>query len=306
VELNSLDLNKLHVFVVAAQLSSFSLAAKRLGLSRSAISQAIAALEAALGIALFDRVGRGVVLTELGRTLLARVLAYQTGLASVLAELGQRSTRPKGSARLGLFIGFSKARLTDFLAAFLGEFPDVNVKVLFLPHAELAARLLERKLDVALSLHPLSREARVLGSVPLFEEELLLVSGRKHHLVQPKLSQIRELPIVDYYERGELTRAWIRHHFRTDPGALRIRAHAAAVDFVLELIQKDVGVGVVPRHVAAPLLARGALRQIRSKRRELADTIWLNQIRDFRHEAAAAHFIDGLSKAFATSDWRAR
>lgn len=116
----------------------------------------------------------------------------------------------------------------------------------------------------------------------------------------PSLREIRKLPIVDYYESGELARTWIHHHYRADPGTLRIRAHVAAVDFVLELIVKDVGVGVVPRDVVAQRLASGALRQIKTRRRELFDTIWLNQIRGFTHEPIAARLIDEMSRAFAS------
>jgi len=299
MKLNNLDLNKLHVFSVAGQASSFSVAAAKLGLSRSAVSQAISGFEQALGVQLFDRVGRGVVLTNAGQQLLERSLQYQASLEQTLTELSQRAEFPKGTARLGVFIGSSRSRLTGCIADFLSEFAEVSVKVVFLPQAELAHRLVERKLDVALSIYPLSRHARLVESHALFQEQLLLVCTLRHHLARPTLNQVRKLPFVDYYESGELTRTWIRHHFRADPGKLRIRAHAAGVDWVLDLIERDVGAGIVPRYVAAPLLSSGRLRQIRTKRAELADTIWLNQLRGFQQEPGAARFLEALRVAFA-------
>ena len=264
------------------------------------VSQAIGALEGALRLRLFDRVGRGTVLTERGQRLLERVASYQAGLQAVITDLTDpHDGLRRGVARLGVFIGFSHARMNEFLAEFLARYPLANVKVLFLPHAELAVRLVERKLDAALSIHPLDRQARVLESKRLFEQELILVSGRKLYVANPSLRQIRQLPIVDYYESGELTRTWIKHHYRADPGALRIRAHVGTVDFVLELIVKNVGVGVVPRDVAAPLLASGVLRQIKTKRRELSDSVWLNQIRGFPHEPIPGLLIEELNAAFA-------
>jgi len=299
VKLNTLDLNKLHVFVAAAQAGGFAIAAQRLGLSRSAVSQSIASLEGALGIRLFDRVGRGTVLTERGSLLLERVAGYQAGLESALSALTERpGDEPAGAARLGLFVGFSHKRLSACLAKLLARYPKVTVKLLFLPHADLAERLVERKLDAALSVYPLQRHARVLESTRLVDEEMVLVSGRKHYVARPSLSQIRRLPIVDYYESGELTRAWIRHHYRAQPGALRIRAHVATVEFVLELVLKDVGVGIVPRYLAAPLLENGLLKEIRTQRRALADSIWLSQIRGAHHELPASRMIEGLLAAF--------
>lgn len=300
MKLNELDLNKLNVFIAAAQTGSFSAAAEQLRLSRSAVSQAIAALEASLRLKLFDRVGRGTVLTERGQILLERVSVYQAGLQGVISEL----TDPydglrRGMARLGLFIGFSDARFNEFLAHFLARYPNAGVKVLYLPHAELAAKLVERKLDAALSIHPLDGQARLLDSRRLLEQELILVSSRKHYIANPSLRQIRQLPLVDYYENAELTRAWIRHHYRVDPGVLRIRAHVGMVDFVLELILKHVGAGVVPRDVAAPHLASGLVRQIKTRRRALSDHIWLNQIRGFSHAPIAASLIKEMTEMFA-------
>jgi DNA-binding transcriptional LysR family regulator len=299
VLLNQLDLNKLNVFVVAAELGGFTAAAKRLGLTRSAISQSMAALERSLGFDLFHRTGRQLALTERARTLLDEVRLYQSALENILAELTDQQREPAGTARLGIFVGFSKARLTDFLARFLRRHPHVTAKLLFLPQAELVERLLDRRIDAALSVHPLNRQARGLDSRRLFEEELVLVSGAKLHIEKPSFDQVRQLPIIEYYEAGELTRAWIQHHFGADPGQLQVRAYAGAVDFVVELIQKNVGIGIVPRYVAEPLLKSRRLRQFRTKRPELVDAIWLNQVRGARLDPAAGCLIAELSEAFA-------
>lgn len=300
MKLNELDLNKLNVFVAAAQTGSFAAAAEQLRLSRSAVSQSIGALEASLQLKLFDRVGRGTVLTARGQLLLEGVSSYQTGLQDVISELTDPNDGlRRGMARVGLFIGFSDARFNEFLAQFLARYPNAGVKVLYLPHTELAAKLVERKLDAALSIHPLDRQTRVLESRRLLDQELILVSSRKHYVANPSLRQIRQLPIVDYYENAELTRVWIRHHYRADPGVLRIRAHVGTVDFVLELIRKHVGAGVVPRDVAAPFLASGAVRQIKTRRRALSDSLWLNQIRGFAHEPIAASLIAEMTDIFA-------
>jgi DNA-binding transcriptional LysR family regulator len=299
VKLNRLDLNKFHAFTVAARTASFSRAAVDLGLSRSAVSQAIAGLESSLGVRLFDRVGRRTFLSEPGRQLLDVVADYQLGLERGLGNIvATEPARLVGVARLGLFIGFSNARLAKSLAAFLDLYPRAAVKVAFLPHAELAARLLDRKLDAALSVYSLTRHARLVEATRLLDEKLVLVSGARHHLRKPTLQQVRELPFVDYHETGELARSWIRFHYRTDPGALRIRAHVAAVDLVLEMVRQDVGVGIVPFHVVRPFLETGELKVIHVGRTDLSDSIWLNQVRGLVHSAPGARLIETLVRSF--------
>ncbi|MEO5766737.1 MAG: LysR family transcriptional regulator [Polyangia bacterium] len=299
MRLNRLDLNKFHVFTVAARTDSFSRAALDLSLTRSAVSQAIAALESSLGVRLFDRVGRRTFLSESGRQLLDLVSEYQLGLARALdSVVAIEPTTLTGVARLGLFIGFSSTRLPDGMADFLRLYPRTALKAVFLPHAELAAHLLDRKLDVALSVYPLTRHARLIESSRLFEEQLVLVSGPRYHLRRPTIAQVRALPFIDYFESGELVRTWIRHHYRTEPGTIQIRAHAAAVDLVLELVRRDVGAAIVPLHVVQPLLRNG-LKVIHSGRKDLSDTIWLNQVRGLVHSGPGAGLLAALARCFS-------
>jgi DNA-binding transcriptional LysR family regulator len=86
-----LDSRKLLAFATLAKLGSFTQAAKELGLTQSAVSHAIKALERDLGCRLFDRMGRSVAITPAGRQLLQRtevILAEMVGARSDLAAFG--------------------------------------------------------------------------------------------------------------------------------------------------------------------------------------------------------------------------
>ncbi len=93
------------------------------------------------------------------------------------------------------------------------------------------------------------------------------------------LKEISSFPFVDYYSTGSLARQWIKHHFKRNAGPLQVRAYAAAVDFVLELVIKNLGVAVVPKYVAEPFLEKGRLYPIQTGRPEMKDSIWLNVVR---------------------------
>ncbi len=298
MKLNKFDLNKLHSFLEVAEAGGISKASEKLLLTRSALSQSLSSLESSLNLKLFDRVGKRMILTPAGRELHQRFREHQRNLESILSTLTESDPEVRGIVRIGLFIGFSKTRLTDFLAAYLMQNPKVQVKLVFVAQPELASFLTEGKIDFALSIYPLASEARGVTSTRLFEEELVLVSGKKHFVARPSPQEMRELPVIDYYENGQLTRTWVRHHFGRDVGKLNIRAYGAAIDFVLELILKHAGVGIVPKYVAQPYLAKGRLFQMSTGKPELADKIWLNEVKGLTHTPAARNFLEEMKSGF--------
>ncbi len=129
MKLNDLDLNKLHVFLAVADLGGISAAARRLGRTRSAVSQSVSTLESSLGVALFDRVGRRMLLTRPGRRLHEQAREYQRGLERVVDELSDDSGEVHGLVRIGLFLGFPRVRFAAFLARFRAQHPRASVRI---------------------------------------------------------------------------------------------------------------------------------------------------------------------------------
>jgi DNA-binding transcriptional LysR family regulator len=154
VKLNDLDLNKLNTFLAVVAAGGVTAAAGALGRTPSAVSQGVAGLESALGVRLFDRVGKQLLLTRAGRTLHGRIREYQTGLAQALEEVVNADGEIRGLVRLGAFLGFPRGRLAPVLAAFTGRHPRVEIRIVFAPEADLTGRLLEGRLDYSLSFRP--------------------------------------------------------------------------------------------------------------------------------------------------------
>ncbi len=84
--LDGVSLDQLRTFIAAVDEGSFSAAGRRLGRAQSAVSQTLAALEAQLGVMLFDRGGRLPVLTEPGRALLAEARVAAAGMDRLKAR----------------------------------------------------------------------------------------------------------------------------------------------------------------------------------------------------------------------------
>jgi DNA-binding transcriptional LysR family regulator len=277
VNLNTVDLNKLRTFLAVAERGGISPAATALALTRSAVSQSVSGLEGSLGVRLFDRVGRRLVLTSEGRTLARRFGRVHAELASALALVVNAEREVHGLVRLGLFVGASRPRVATFLARFVAAHPKAQVKLLYGSHAELREQLAENRLDFALALVPSHSAVPRLRSSLLFRQELVLVSSQPFARGRALVESLAALPYVDYYQSSPLIRRWLRHHFPRRRIEADVRVFAASTDLALELVLAGAGAAVVPRELAEPLLRDGRLHAARTGRPELRDAVWLEE-----------------------------
>jgi len=119
-------LSNLECFVRAAEASSFSEAARRLGLTPAAVSRNVAMLEKNLGARLFQRSTRRLRLTEAGERLLLGIGAKLDGLQAVLAEVSTGQDEPGGVLKLTVSPTFGMDYLMPLLPAFLARYPRIK------------------------------------------------------------------------------------------------------------------------------------------------------------------------------------
>jgi molybdate transport repressor ModE-like protein len=120
-------LDGISIFVAVAEAGSISEAARRLGLSKSAVSEGITRFESRLGARLLTRSSRGLSLTEPGRAVLEhgrRIVAEARAAELAAAALHKR---PSGVLRLSVPEGLGSARIAPLLPGFLARFPDLAV-----------------------------------------------------------------------------------------------------------------------------------------------------------------------------------
>src|SRR6516225_6720532 len=123
------DLNILSAFLTIAEERSFTRAAKRLGVSPSALSHAIRGLEEGLGVRLLSRTTRSVAPTEAGEQLLARLRPALTDVQDALAQLSGLRDRPAGRVRLLVPRFAATTVLGPKLAKFTHDYPDVVLDI---------------------------------------------------------------------------------------------------------------------------------------------------------------------------------
>lgn len=125
------DWDKLRVFHAAAQAGSFTHAADSLHLSQSAISRQVSALEHELGVPLFHRHARGLVLTEQGELLYTTAQDVLMKLDSVRNRLTEATDKPSGLLRVTTTVGLGTGWLSNRVDEFLELYPDIRLQLIF-------------------------------------------------------------------------------------------------------------------------------------------------------------------------------
>ena len=146
---NAMDWDKLRIFHAVADAGSFTHAGHDLGLSQSAVSRQISALEDALNVPLFHRHARGLILTEQGEMLYRTAHEVFTKLTAAQTRLMDSKEKPSGELRITTTVGLGSVWLTPRLREFSEIYPQINVTLLL---DDLELDLSMREADVAIRL----------------------------------------------------------------------------------------------------------------------------------------------------------
>ena len=125
-----MDWNRLRIFQTVAENGSFTRAGDMLELSQSAVSRQIAALEKSLGVVLFHRHSRGLLLTEQGEALYRTAREVSAKLAMTEAQIVDSRDRPSGPLTITTTLAFGSVWLTPRLHAFHNLYPEIVITLL--------------------------------------------------------------------------------------------------------------------------------------------------------------------------------
>jgi len=122
-----MDWDKLRVFYNVAESGSFTRAALRLEISQSAISRQISTLEDRMGVPLFHRHARGLILTEQGELLFRTAREVFSELALIQAQITENVKISAGSLKIAATVGFGTSWMAPRLHKFLTQYPEIRV-----------------------------------------------------------------------------------------------------------------------------------------------------------------------------------
>lgn len=238
----------LEVFHAVARHRSITGAAQALGYTQSAVSRQIAALEAQTGTVLFDRLPRGVALTEEGRCLLPHAEAVLDRLATAHRDLDALRGLGGGRLRVGAFPTAVAALVPRALAAFRDAYPGVALSLVEGRTPALLERLLAGDADIAIVSAPPDRplDGTRFDLHHLLDERLLVAVPRSHRLARRSIVRLTELAgdsfvVGSVTDENTLLRASLPPEFRP-----RVDIVAAEWTGKLGCVAAGLGVALVP------------------------------------------------------------
>ena len=259
-----MDVQSLRVFRTVARCGSITAAARELRYTQSAVSRQIAALEAEIGGRLFDRLPRGVALTEEGRCLLPHAEAVLDRLAMAQRDLEALRGLGAGTLRVGAFWTAAAALVPRALAAFRAAHPQVSLSLTLGRTPALLDRLVAGDIDLAVVSaapgRPLDTSRFDLRH--LLDEHLLVAVSRGHRLARRRVVRLAELA-DDYFIPGSATDE--ENLLRASlPGSFQPRVEIVAADWTGKLgcVAAGLGVALVPALAARSVPADIALLRL--------------------------------------------
>lgn len=241
-----MELHQLRYFCAVAETGSFSRAAEQSHISQPSLSQQILKLEDELGARLFDRLGRSVRLTELGKTFLPRARTVLRELEAARGDVVEGKEFIGGPVAVGVIPTVAPYYLPVHLAAFSRKFPQVQLTVVEEITPVLLDRLRAGTIDVAILALPV--RGHEFDAFPLLTERLFAALPQKH-----KLNSRRSLALKDLRSEPFLL---LRdgHCFRDTAIAAcdRARLHPQIVfesgqfSSLLSMVSAGMGVSIVP------------------------------------------------------------
>jgi DNA-binding transcriptional LysR family regulator len=254
-----MNLNHLAVFHAVAQAGGMTLGAERLDVSQPAVSKQVRELESALGVHLFDRIGRRVRLSQAGETL----AGYARRLFALAHEAEQAMADVRAVGRGRLAVGASTTIGTYLLpgvaAAFWRRHPGVELLVEIENTEQVHSRLAGHELDVGLTEGFVEQEE--LDAEVFHRDELVVIAPPGHRLAgSPRvpLSALREEPFI-LREPGSGTRAVEERALARLKLPVRVALALGSTEAIKRVVAEGVGLAIVSRLSVRAECAAGTL-----------------------------------------------
>lgn len=257
------DLTDLRLFLHVAEAASITHGAGRANLALASASARVRGMEEALGVALLERGRRGVRPTPAGQALIhhARVVLQQ--LERMRGELGEHARGLKGHVRLLC----NTAALTEFLpealATYLTAHPNIDIDLEERLSYEIVQAVAEGLAEIGIVADAVDLAG--LETFPFRLDRLVLVVPRGHRLAARRRLAFRE--VVDYefvgLSPGSALQEYLGQHAAHAGHPLRLRVRLRGFEAVCRMVERGVGLGVVPETAARRCRRSMAIRAVR-------------------------------------------
>ena len=259
-----MNLHHLELFHAVALHGSLTQAATESCTSQSSVSKQLKVFEDALGVRLFDRLPRGIRLTQGGEILLEHAQAIFAQRDRAVQELQELAGLRRGRLALASSRTIGAYLLPDLLAGFMASHPAIEVAVEVANTEHCLERVRAGTLEVALVEGP--AEGDDLEIVPFRDDELVFVASRNHSLAQKNrtvpLRRILSEPLIAR-ERGSGTRAILDRELLRQEVHWKPLLELESTEAIKAFVEAGMGIAVLSRLAVARELEHGTLVRLR-------------------------------------------
>jgi DNA-binding transcriptional LysR family regulator len=288
------DLRQLEIIRAIAETGSFTAAGHKLHVSQSAISRQILLLEDELKTPVFLRIGRRIRITPAGESLLQLSHRVFQDLNDTVAGIGDSQETLRGTVRI---LGGMTVCLYVFptlLSELTKQHPGIDVKIMSDSTDRCVQHLRAGTGDVALLTLPIKDPDMV--TVPVLQEELLVVTSAKHPLTKKRKVNAQDLATQHFvlFEQGSNTRRVVDEFFASSGIEPRIVMETENVEILKALVRHGLGITIVSYQSVARDVASGHLYCARIDGRPLIrETGWV-----YPKMSRTPRAVDEVIKAF--------
>lgn len=264
-----ITLRQLEVFAEVLKSGSTTQASVMLALSQSAVSAALTDLEGQLGVQLFDRVGKRLVVNEHGRLLYPRALA----LLEQTTEIEQLFREDNGAIRVYASSTIGNYILPAMIARYRHDFPDLPLELSVGNSQDVINAVLDFRVDIGLIEGPC--HSTEIVSEPWLEDELVVFAAPSSPLTKGPVT-LEQLAASSWIlrERGSGTRELVDYLLLSHLPRFQMAMELGNSEAIKHAVRHGLGISCLSRRVIAEQLQAGTLSEVPVPLPRLVRTLW--------------------------------
>jgi molybdate transport repressor ModE-like protein len=245
------DLTDLQLFLHVAEAGSITQGASRTNMTLASASERIRAMEDTLGIPLLERKRRGVQLTPSGSALEQHARIVMRQLEEMRGELNDFSKGLRCRVHILANTVATVEYLPPILATFLSVHPNIEIDLEERPSGDIIRAVAEGLADIGIVAEA-TNPADELETFPFAEDRLVLITPRRQVLGPRREIAFREVLDQEFigFAEGSALQKTLNHHAARAGRRLKMRVRLNSFESVARMVERGVGLGVLPESVA--------------------------------------------------------
>ena len=294
-----MEIRQLKAFLAIAEAKTFTAGARRVNVTQAAISMQIRQLEDEVGLPLFTRTPRRVILTEAGEHLLERARKILREHDAAVAEIAELAGAEHGRLRIGSASAmFATMQLPTILQNLKQRFPNAEITVSSGTSQTLVDKILHGEIDISFVSLPVDN-SHIMTEL-LFSDEIVAIAHPAHPLADQKFISAAALagePLI-LGEKGGNTRRLIDEFFSAANVQPNVVMELSRQEAINQMVENDMGIGIAGAKTVKKEISGGKLASWLIEGAEIKWDLGLARLRGGYFSPIAKEFVRFCKESF--------